>query len=252
MKIQVLSDLHTEFHKYKIKIDKNADVLVLAGDIIVADCILFLPEMLKNVNIPIIYVAGNHDFYCEDKKITKPMIEHTLKSFEKEIPNFHFLNDESIVIDGIRFIGSTLWSDFNLSDNQFLFAQNVNRAIGDFYVITNGDGTPFRGDDCRDLCIKSKEFILSEAKKEFDGKTVLVTHFCPHPLSIDSRYESHPLNPYFTTDFSEVFYENIDLVIHGHTHIRLDYEFNGIRVVCNPRGCPRENYSYTDKFLVEV
>lgn len=253
MKIQVLSDLHTEFEYYKIKVDKQADVLVLAGDIVCADNILTLKTIAEHVApIPTIYIAGNHEFYCHDPFITKPKIIQSIKKISDEYDHFHFLDDDMVVIDGVRFIGSTLWSDFNLNDDPYHFAKLVNRSIGDFMLIHSSDMVRFTGDDCMQHCKRAKEYISYMLKQPFDGKTVVVTHFCCHPKSIHEHYHGSSLNPYFTTDCSEFIGPPIDLFIHGHTHCSMDYVHNGVRVFCNPKGYYTENKQFKGKALVEI
>ena len=252
MKIQVLSDLHNEFSFYKIKIHKDADVLVLAGDIVNADSIDFLKSTFKKIDIPVIYIAGNHEFYTKNNNLTKSLVTEKIKEIVKDFSNVHFLDNSSIEIDGVRFIGSTLWSDFNLSSNQVLFSRLVNNAIGDFYLIRKDINIPLSGADCANLCLEAKDYIDAELNKQFNGKTVVVTHFCSHPMSIAEQFLGNSLNPYFITDCTPLIREPVSLWIHGHTHASFDYTFNGVRVFCNPRGYYNENKHFQGKSLVGV
>jgi len=253
MKIQVMSDLHTEFGPYTIKVHKDTDVLVLAGDIVCADNILTLKTIAKQVApTPTIYIAGNHEYYCRDPFITIPKVKNAIKEISKEFDHFHFLDDDMIIIDGVRFVGSTLWSDFNLHEDPDGFSRIINNHIGDFFMIHSEDMVRFTGKECMRYCKLAKQFINYILKQPFDGKTVVVTHFCCHPKSIHEMYKGSSLNPYFTTDCSEFLGSPVDLFIHGHTHSPMDYVQNGVRVVCNPKGYHSENKSFVGKLIVEI
>lgn len=255
MKIQVLSDLHTEFDYYKIKVHKDAEVLVLAGDIVTPDNILTLRTIAEHVApIPTIYIAGNHEFYCRDPNITMPKVIHSLKAICNEYEHMHFLDDDMVVIDGVRFLGTTLWSDYNLSVDPFYFAERIKFHIGDFHMITTDKFVKFNGHNCSHLCNLAKQYLKHMLSEPFDGKTVVVSHFCCHPKSIDPKYgpPEQGLNPYFTTDCSDLLGPPISLWIHGHTHSAMDYVQNGVRVFCNPRGYYTENKQFQGKALVEI
>ena len=56
---------------------------------------------------PVIYVPGNHEFYHHDIALIDE-----LKT--EASGNIHVLNDDQVVIDGVRFMGSILWTDFAL------------------------------------------------------------------------------------------------------------------------------------------
>ena len=118
MKIQILSDLHTEFEHYTVKMVEEADVLVMAGDFTVAKLLGDLEAFAWSIKKPIVYVAGNHDYYYG----VFEKVNRKLKQLDSDLPNFHFLNNTRIEIGNVGFIGSTLWSDFDLAPNPREFA----------------------------------------------------------------------------------------------------------------------------------
>src|SRR4051812_4888053 len=105
MRLHVLSDLHTEFTPFDVpRVD--ADVILFAGDIGThfAGIKLALAQ-----SKPVIYVAGNHEYYASS------IPHHTSKLQEAAAnSNISFLEDASTIIDGVRFLGCTLWTDFLL------------------------------------------------------------------------------------------------------------------------------------------
>ena len=111
MKIKILSDLHTEFEEFQgsgfIPDESNCDVTIMAGDI--ATGTKAITWLMDNYIKPVIYVAGNHELYGN----TYPKLFNKIRE-ECAGTNIFFLEDGHINIDGINFIGCTLWSDFNL------------------------------------------------------------------------------------------------------------------------------------------
>jgi len=252
MKIQVLSDLHLEHQPYTLKLHNDTDVLVLAGDICPPNLAGRLKNMLLKVTrkIPIIFLCGNHEYYDGEFHSVNKFWE----DFAKATPDFHFLNNKIFVHMGYQFVGSTLWSNFDLVRSSGLpldiFKERLPFAINDFAVIRHGDGL-FTPDHCIALNLEARKFI-KESVESYDGKSVVITHFCPHPRSIHEKYMNSKLNSYFACDCSELIQPKIPLFIHGHTHETFDYMLGDTRVVCNPRGYPHESSNYNSKFLVEL
>jgi len=233
MKLHILSDLHTEFADFSPP-ETGADVVILAGDIGVGlGGIAWAACQFSEV--PVIYVPGNHEFYDHDIGLTDE-----LKATAPA--NIHILNDDKLELDGIRFLGSTLWTDFKLyGDGEAWFArQRAKRLIEDFASIRNG-GRRFTPEDSVVVHETSKAWLVGELDREFDGPTVVVTHHLPGPASVSKRYANDPLNPVFASRLEEVIEKSRpELWIHGHTHVPCDYEIFNTRVVCNPRGYPGE------------
>ena len=158
MKIKLVSDLHLEFSDIDIPNTHGYDVLILAGDIMVAEDLYDIPspepyapggmrefqskikrvglwrKFLKRVSddFPhVIYIAGNHEFYHGKWARTLDILHEECAKF----PNVHFLECESIKIDEVTFIGGTLWTDMNKGDPLTLHA--VRDMMNDFRVIRN-------------------------------------------------------------------------------------------------------------------
>jgi Icc-related predicted phosphoesterase len=105
MKLHILSDLHTEFADFDLP-ETDADVVVLAGDVGVGTG--GLEWLLKQrLDKPVIYVPGNHEFYGHDIALMEQ-----LRSSAP--PDVHVLDNQSVVIEDVRFLGSILWTDFQL------------------------------------------------------------------------------------------------------------------------------------------
>jgi len=247
MKLHILSDLHTEFADFSPP-DTEADVVVLAGDIGVGlGGIEWAARCFSQQ--PVIYVPGNHEYYGQDIGTTDE-----LKTAAPD--NVHILNNETIERDGVRFLGTTLWTDFKLyGEGEAWFArQRAKLSIEDFTSIKNGDRR-FTPEHSVELHDTSKAWLVGELKCEFNGPTVVVTHHLPASASVARRYAGDPLNPAFASRLEDVIRKNRpELWIHGHTHVPCDYELFSTRVVCNPRGYPNEASSagFAPDFVVEI
>jgi len=248
MRIQILSDLHTEFQHYRVEMATDADVLVVAGDFGVADSLEGLRILARSIDRPVVFVTGNHDYYHG----IVSEVDRNLEQIECDVPNFHFLNDSCISIGDIEFIGSTLWSDFDLAIAPQEFACNVKEAINDFYCIRRSENLEFSPDDCRQLNNNARSFLQKSLGASFNGKKVVVTHFLPSPKSIHPVYSGSPLNPYFCCNCENMMGSRVALWIHGHTHMSIDYHHEGTHVIANPRGYYGENKNFKGKLVLEI
>jgi len=250
MKIQLASDLHLEHINFKPGLSytassskeflpkriigpvPGADVLVLAGDI--ADgayaCTLFA-DWPSEKKIPIIYVAGNHEFYGHP---IDPIYDKLREG--SELNNIQFLENDSVIIDGVRFLGTTLWTDYRLRSNrtQSQLMEYCGTRLNDHNLIRTGRHN-FTPQDAFARHEIARAWLETELAKPFDGKTVVVTHHGPHPLSVHPRYIGDQLNAAFVSDLTELLFK-ADLWLHGHVHDSFDYTVGGCRVVANPSG----------------
>ena len=254
MKIQLASDLHLEFLQSRwpgerlIASVPGADVLVLAGDIADgAHGFKLFADWPASKRTPIIYVAGNHEFYGH---AIGPMREKMRSS--AALSGIHFLENESVVIDSVRFLGTTLWTDYRLRGNrtQIELMEHAQRGLNDHQLIRDG-GRRFSAHDALDLHERARAWLESELAKPFAGTTVVVSHHGPHPLSVHPRYAGDLLSAAFVSDLSSLM-PGIDLWLHGHVHDGFDYEVGRCRVVANPAGYVlNRSYAQRDDFEFE-
>lgn len=253
MKLGIFSDLHNEFSHY-IPEDATAeaDVIVLAGDIWKkSQGIYWAREMWPKAEI--IYVNGNHEFYGSRRKDVL-----ALQRIAAKETGVHFLENDSVEIDGVRFLGCTLWTDFNLfgEDNKHWCMRDAQRGLNDFRVIHEGN-RHFSPIDSVVLHEESIAWLEQKLKHEpFGGKTVVVTHHLPSMKSVAERYVDDSLSACFASKLDYLLGHSV-MWIHGHTHDSLDYEVNGTRVICNPRGYQLytgnpENMDFNPSLIVEI
>lgn len=247
MKLHILNDLHIEFEDFDPSVT-DADIIVLAGDVGVGmEGLDWVEEQFPDR--PVIYVPGNHEFYHHDIALMDEM--------KAQAPdNIHVLNDDQVVIDGVRYLGSILWTDFALfgEADKFFAMQQARQQMTDFSIIKN-DGQRFTPEDTIALHTASRDWLRTMLNEPFDGKTVVVTHHAPSSRSVHQRYARSLLTPAFASNLEDLMDEDhVALWVHGHMHESFDYEVYGTRIVCNPRGyAPMAlNPEFRPQFIVEI
>jgi predicted phosphodiesterase len=240
MKIQLLSDIHEEIYPYQPEA-LNVDLVVLAGDIhIKAHGVKWAADTF---GCRVLYVPGNHEYYGGhlDKTLAK-MREEAAKTDGRVT----ILERDSVVIDGVRFLGATAWTDFSSGGNRVFAAFDAEAVMSDYKKIrATTKYRKLRPADLIRINEATRDWLRRELAQPFEGKTVVVTHHAPTWLSIPQwRVQSKDqLNPAYANawEYEEFFDgEKVQFWLHGHIHNAADYEVNGVRVICNPRGyCDR-------------
>lgn len=199
MKLRVMSDVHVEFFAFRPP-EAPADVVVLAGDVLNEHYGLIWARRSFPAT-PIVYVMGNHEFYNAD-------YERVLERARKEAQplEIHLLENDHAVIDGVRFLGMTLWTDFAVEEptHSANFSMwHANQQMADFSLIRYRGGR-LSAEATREFHRISRRWLSERLAEPFDGKTVVVTHHLPHRGSIDRQYQLDPLNPAFASHMPEL------------------------------------------------
>ena len=233
MKLQLASDLHLEFAQRErpgtrlVEPAPGAELLVLAGDIHNGTLGI---EAFADWPVPVLYVAGNHEFYDQQWEPTREQLRAACAGTAVRL-----LDHDVVEFDGVRVLGCTLWTDFRLTDEPVAQAMAaVERGLTDYRVIATASG-PLRAAQTLADHQASRQWLTGELARPFAGRTVVVTHHAPHPRSIHPRFAGHPMNPGFISDLTPLL-ASADLWLHGHTHDSFDYRVGGCRVVANPAG----------------
>lgn len=254
MRIQILSDLHADINREMEPPSlADADLVVAAGDIRegIVQAFMYLRDHIA-APTPIVFVAGNHEFY---------RFNHTaeLRAGIEAARRFGiaFLENQTTIIGGVRFIGATLWTDYEFFGEDFrkTAMEAAEDGLADHRQIGIGREVEarFRARHARELHLASRQYLETAFSRRFDGPTVAVTHHVVHSLSVDRRYLANPLTPAFVSDLSAVIDAfQPDLWVHGHTHTSFDYRIGKTRVICNPHGYGGENPAFDPGLVVEV
>ena len=247
MKLHILNDLHIEFEDFEPPAT-DADVVVLAGDIGVGVDGLRWAE-IKFPDRPVIYVPGNHEFYHHDIAL--------IDELKAQAPDhIHVLDNDQVIINGVRFLGSVLWTDFALfgEADKYVAMQQARQRMPDFSIIRN-NGRRFTPEDAIRQHTTSRDWLATMLADPFSGKTVVVTHHAPSSQSVHPRYAHDLLTPAFASNLETLMDGGrTALWIHGHMHESYDYEIYGSRVICNPRGYAPQalNPAFRPDFVVEI
>lgn len=282
MLAHLASDLHTEFYKGlyakmgAFHVHPQADVVVLPGDIGMGlASVTFANELVLKYGKPVILVLGNHESYRNDRSLLINAARHAAA------PGVYVLENNVVEIEGVRFVGGTLWTDFKLYASSPRMA-DIHKAfamggmLNDFRLIRD-NGEPFSPKMSAEVHQQTREFIDRVLDTPFDGKTVVVSHHAPHPESIHPKYApgsrvlessrklpgenpNWPLNVCFASDLTPLV-EKADFWFHGHVHDSFNFKVGKCRVVANPRGYPRylesgavvyENENYDKGLLINI
>lgn len=261
MKIAYASDTHIEFGDLVINNDENADVLILAGDIILAKD-LFDKDEIHNIGERkfkagksesfhnffkdvcdkfknVIYIFGNHEYYHSDFATA---FDHIKEKFSY-LSNLHILEKESINIDHVTFICGTMWTNFNNNDHTAKY--QIEHSMNDYHIVKNSNRmindrpAKLSADDTYEDHLKFMEFATNELKKDEITNVVMVTHHCPSLVCVPEKYHGDVLmNPGYISDLSEFILDNpkIKNWICGHSHNRMDFMIGNCNLLMNCRG----------------
>jgi len=253
VKLNILSDLHLSLGALDLP-RNDADAVILAGDIARPRQAL---AWASGIAKPVLYVPGNHEFYGGS-------IAGTAAELKRLCAGTHIrvLDDDAVVIDGVRFLGSTLWTDFMLFGAGEERTAAMRQAVGlmrDFSRIRASDTAQalFTPADSAALFKVHAAWLERNLAQAHAGPTVVITHHAPSRMSIHPRFANSLLNACFVSAAEHLVDANrACLWVHGHTHDSFDYFLNGTRVVCNPRGYANdgvnENPQFDPDFLVEI
>jgi hypothetical protein len=275
MRAAILSDLHVEFMAFEPPEPvREADLVILAGDIHNGVAAL---EWARRTfpDQPLVQVAGNHEFFggcwqrvLEDMRQAAGALD------------IHLLENDAVVIDGVQFLGATMWTDCRLFERpgrpRQIAADEVKpllqRRMIDFSQIRfhaepvdaaceedaheHAQERVFTPDDSIAIHLGSRAWLARQLATPFDGPRVVITHHLPSWRSVAPTFLRAISNASFASDLDSLF-DPVTLWVHGHTHNSFDYRAGATRVVANPRGYPMkeggfENPCFEPALLVDI
>ncbi|MCC2957666.1 metallophosphoesterase [Massilia sp. IC2-477] len=277
MRIQLFSDLHLERYPHFVPdIREDTDVIILAGDIgsyqqgsrlLDQDFGLgrFSPLRPGATRARVLYIPGNHEFDGLDYEQAYSRLQATCAELGIE-----WLDRETLVIGDVRFIGTTLWSDFDaLAVQETDLTKQLQRRekafrAANYYLSKNTtlkNGEKVLAEGIRAMSLDCQDWLRGALAAPFAGKTVVVTHFAPSLQSADPRYGLTPGTAGFCNAMDALF-PRADIWIHGHLHCANDYVMTGsedgrpwsCRVVANPLGylSKGEQEAFRPELVIEL
>ncbi|WP_341939655.1 metallophosphoesterase [Marinimicrobium sp. C2-29] len=243
MKLAVASDIHLEFsstdRSSALSFPTDVDVIVLAGDIGVGkqslDIVFDLS--LKFPSTSIVWIAGNHEYYQRNIDQQTDEYRSAFESHER----IHFLENESIVIDSVKFVGCTLWTDFSILGESERSMFVADRGINDFRLISTKQNDRFTPKDSANRFRRSVSYLEAELSKSDAEKTVVVSHFPPGLKTHNKNYALDDMASYFQANVDHIIHQHQPaLWIYGHNHYSDDLRIGSTRLVSNQLGYPSE------------
>ena len=254
MKIQFVSDLHIDQWGYGITRPLPfgpehivGDVLVVAGDVDeqIPSLVSYL-NTLTEAGRPVLFVLGNHEYFSETWTTYQNRLRETLP------PGVTLLDRNEAVIEGVRFLGCTLWTDFGGSTRKL---RDCESGMGDFEnIVKDASWAMITGEDILARHWEERTWLQTKLSESFAGPTVVVTHHAPSVRSIPHKLRGSRISTGFYSNLDTLI-ETLppDLWIHGHLHNASDYRIGKTRVLSNPCGYEEgENEKWNPEMIVEV
>jgi Icc-related predicted phosphoesterase len=245
MKIQIISDLHQEFGMTELSFEK-ADVVILAGDTNLGTKGI---EWVKTKipDKPVIYIIGNHEYYKGSYPKTLNKIIEAAKG-----SNIFVLENDRVDIDGIRFHGTTLWTDFSIFGDPKYYGMICQSKMNDYKRITRDPSySKLRTIDTYKIHVASKIWLEKSLEESGDHKNIVITHHAPSIRSVPNELGTDPVTSAYASNLENMIEQYKPLYwIHGHIHTPVKYRIRETDIICNPHGYPDEKYNGHEKELI--
>lgn len=265
MKLALCSDLHLEFADLELKNEEDAEVLILSGDILIAEnfhnyrkavdrdphnlmenekvhkkAVDYL-NFLKRVSdeFPhVVYIAGNHEFYHGKWHGSI----QTLRDETALFPNIHYLENDVWRHNEFTFVGGTLWTDLNGMDA--MTENHLHYGMNDYRQITNdgeGQSHPYSSSTYRKLVpmdtynrhkktLKYIDFVTGNDGTRIQdfstSKYVVVGHHCPSKKSTKPGYEhDHLMNGGYSSNLEQFIIDRPQIKVWTHGHTHEPFDY---------------------------
>lgn len=252
MKINLISDIHLNCEDLVLP---GGDLLIVAGDAFEIGHIRLAENTGRNVFLvdrykrfineefakywKVIYICGNHEHYHGYYDTNHEKLQSLLPN------NVHYLENQSVEIDGVHFWGATMWTDMH--GRNPLTMETVQNGMNDFRLIKYEHNHRRHGYWTNKFsvhdAIQENAYSVQQLKNFLadhkDDKVVVVSHHAPSALSVNEKYkQDFHLNGGYHNHLEDLIMDNpqIKVWVHGHMHDPVDYMIGSTRVLANPRG----------------
>jgi predicted MPP superfamily phosphohydrolase len=236
MRLGYISDLHCEFGQRGYVIPEDLDVLVLAGDVHTTpeNAQLVLKEIKEYTDAYILYVLGNHEYYGQ----IFPAIRKIYKRLAEELENVSLLEKDEIIINDVRFLGTTLWSDLSAPvDNVAAMV-----SLTDFELIQTVASSRLHPEDYTAEWKCCANWLGNMLRYKQWSPTVVITHHSPSSITCAEQYLHSPIKHAFHSQMDDLILETQpELWIYGHDHVSAQKEIGNTKLISWQAGYPHEN-----------
>ncbi|WP_062233539.1 metallophosphoesterase [Aureimonas sp. N4] len=245
MRFHPISDIHEDYSSgsgasYDIPTDLAADAILIAGDIsgrLSRRGLRWLLRQRDRTGLPIVLIAGNHDFWRSSLDTEISRFRDRLGAEE----GIHLLDGDELIIQGCRILGGTLWTDYEIYSDAYTAHAEGMRYMTDMRMIrTRGYTRRLKSWMLAEEHARYRAFIEQRLATPFDGTTIVMTHHAPSGRSLLGGRCTEPLDASYASNLEPLIrgYQP-DFWIHGHIHERRDYMLGATRIIANPRGYVR-------------
>lgn len=210
-------------------------------------------EMLSDQFKYVVFVLGNHDYWGQNFSMEAGKVKMAMN--DDKLTNVYFLEKSAVVLDNVKFLGGTLWTDFGKQDPVVMM--NATNRMNDYNYIRNGAG--YRNlypIDVLNRHLDTRNYISWNAAKDNpEQRVMIVTHMAPTFASCDPALGSMDYAPYYASDLSDMILDDcqdVEWWIHGHIHSPADYMVGNTRVMCNPRGYVGQPTMWDPRLRIEL
>ncbi|MBU2803128.1 metallophosphoesterase [Acidithiobacillus caldus] len=248
--LRVLSDLHVDVnppHLVRLApLTTDAEsILVLAGDYGSPKKLADWLKLAAGSFLHTVVILGNHDYWGMSverapEKWRESLANHLPESIFSRVT---LLERDTVDVAGIRFIGTTLWSDFDEGDPWALRA--AQETMQDHKRIRARCGTKrFLPQDALRWHRDTRRWLEGAMAEPWGGPKVVLTHHAPSWASLHPHFRADDLAGAYASRLDETIrtaaQSGVCLWVHGHTHHAVDYVQDGVRILSNPFGYPSE------------
>lgn len=217
-------------------------MVVLAGDIHTkARGVAWAAQTFAG--IPVVYVLGNHEGWGGHWPSTVAKMKEAAAD-----TNVHVLHRDQAVIEGIRFLGATFWSDFSAWPNRQEALDSAARVthdpnapgMRDFRKITVGGYRRLHPADVLRFNKDDRDYLIQASAVPFDGPTVIVTHH-PPVLAAMKHPASEPNDATYASDWEQGVRQLAPAAwLYGHTHAPRYLQVGSTLLASHAVGHPEE------------
>ena len=225
----------------------DADILILAGDTMYWDeDYLQNPfwDTVSSAFAQVLVIPGNHEFY---KGFDLASLQKSASGTIRD--NVHWYYNQSVVLDGVQIILSTLWSHIPSTISERI------QTCGNDFACIQYEKRPITIEKYNDENRLSIDYITKELQKKY-AKRIIVSHHAPILKAISEQLQNSWYASLYANNLDELIKKNsINYWIYGHSHqYRESFRIHDTELVTNPCGymSKKENTLFDLKRVIVV
>lgn len=236
MRAWIFSDLHLAKDAGPLIPVPRADVCVCAGNVVsggLEESVRWLGAKVCP-HMPVILVPGNYDY----RGPSIPEVMEEGRIIARQFPRLHILDEQVVVLEGVRFVGATLWADLALFGEENR-AVEAAKTLADYAEIKTSSNPRRRYTPWQSIARhhRARLFLERQLTESSDYPTVVITHYAPSLHSVPNCLFDDPLAPSLASNVDRLILKFEPAIwIHGHIPQSREFPIGQTKIVCNARG----------------